>query len=99
MQTPELKTKEGFELQFATNHLGHFRLTSALYSHLVKSKGRVVVLSSIAHLSRKIDLEDLMGRTKYDPITAYCQSKLANMLFAFELDRRLVKANSPVMSS
>lgn len=97
MQTPELKTKEGFELQFATNHLGHFRLTSALYSHLVKSKGRVVVVSSVAHTNGKIDLEDLMGRTKYSPITAYNQSKLANIMFAFELDRRLIKANSPVM--
>jgi NAD(P)-dependent dehydrogenase (short-subunit alcohol dehydrogenase family) len=97
MQTPERTTKEGFELQFATNHLGHFRLTSALYSHLVKSKGRVVVVSSIAHSLGKINLDDLMGRPKYDPMVAYSQSKLANMLFAFELDRRLVKANSPVI--
>jgi NAD(P)-dependent dehydrogenase (short-subunit alcohol dehydrogenase family) len=97
MQTPEIKTKEGYELQFATNHLGHFRLTRALYSHLEKSKGRVVVLSSVVHKYGKIDLDDLMMSKKYDPFKAYGQSKLANMLFAFELDRRLEKAGSSVI--
>ena len=54
MQTPERQTEEGFELQFATNHLGHFRLAAALYPHLAASGGRVVVVSSIVHHQGKI---------------------------------------------
>jgi NAD(P)-dependent dehydrogenase (short-subunit alcohol dehydrogenase family) len=97
MQTPERQTDEGFELQFATNHLGHFRLASALYPHLVQSKGRIVAVSSIAHHSGKINLDDLMHREKYSATKAYTQSKLANLMFAFELDRRLKAAKSPVI--
>jgi NAD(P)-dependent dehydrogenase (short-subunit alcohol dehydrogenase family) len=97
MQTPERKTSEGFELQFATNHLGHFRLTAGLYKHLVQSKGRIVVVSSLVHHQGKIHLDDLMQRENYNPSTTYAQSKLANIMFAFELDRRLKKAGSPVV--
>ena len=97
MQTPERQTAEGFELQLATNHLGHFRLAAALYPHLVASEGRIVVVSSIVHHQGRIDLDDLMQRRKYDPTTAYAQSKLANLMFAFELDRRLQAAGSPVV--
>ena len=96
MQTPETRTAEGFELQFATNHLGHFRLTAALYPLLLESKGRVVVVSSIVHHQGRIDLDDLMAENSYDPTRAYGQSKLANLMFAFELHRRLKAANSPV---
>jgi NAD(P)-dependent dehydrogenase (short-subunit alcohol dehydrogenase family) len=96
MQTPDRLTPEGHELQLATNHLGHFRLTAALYPHLVAAEGRIVVVSSIAHKSGKIDFDDLMGRQSYSPLRAYGQSKLANLLFALELDRRLKQANSPV---
>ena len=98
MQTPKRQTAEGFELQLATNHLGHFRLTRALYGHLTKSNGRVVVVSSIVHHQGKIHLDDLMQLTPYNPSTSYSQSKLANIMFAFELDRRLKAANSPVAS-
>jgi NAD(P)-dependent dehydrogenase (short-subunit alcohol dehydrogenase family) len=98
MQTPKRQTSEGFELQFATNHLGHFRLARALYGHLAKSNGRVVVVSSIVHHQGKIHLDDLMQLAAYNPTTSYSQSKLANIMFAFELDRRLKAANSPVAS-
>jgi len=98
MQTPQRQTAEGFELQFATNHLGHFRLTAALYPLLEKSGGRVVVVSSIIHHQGQIDLDDLMSTQRYDPTQAYAQSKLANLMFAFELHRRLTAAHSPVRS-
>lgn len=97
MQTPKRQTAEGFELQFATNHLGHFRLARALYGHLAKSKGRIVVVSSLVHHQGKIHLDDLMQLTAYNPTTSYSQSKLANIMFAFEFDRRLKAADSPVV--
>jgi len=97
MQTPEVQTDEGFELQLATNHLGHFRLTAALYDHLVASKGRIAVVSSISHHQGHIALDDLMQRENYNPTRTYAQSKLANLMFAFELDRRLKAAASPVV--
>jgi NAD(P)-dependent dehydrogenase (short-subunit alcohol dehydrogenase family) len=97
MQTPERHTAEGFELPFATNHLGHFRLAAALYPHLVASEGRIVVVSSIVHRQGHIDLDDLMQRADYDATRTYAQSKLANLMFAFELDRRLKAAGSPVV--
>jgi NAD(P)-dependent dehydrogenase (short-subunit alcohol dehydrogenase family) len=97
MQTPERQTAEGFELQLATNHLGHFRLARALYEHLAQSQGRIVVVSSIVHHQGRIDLDDLMQRKNYNPTRTYSQSKLANLMFAFELDRRLKAANSPVV--
>jgi NAD(P)-dependent dehydrogenase (short-subunit alcohol dehydrogenase family) len=96
MQTPERRTAEGFELQLATNHLGHFRLSAQLYPHLVRSKGRIVVVSSVAHRFGKMNFDDLMLTKNYDSTVAYAQSKLANLLFTFELDRRLRAANSPV---
>ena len=99
MQTPQRATKEGFELQLGTNHLGHFRLVARLYPHLVASAGRVVPVSSIAHRQGRIHFGALMLSTNYSPTTAYTQSKLANLLFAFELHRRLTAAGSPVTSS
>ena len=97
MQTPQRQTAEGFELQFATNHLGHFRLAAALYPHLAASAGRIVVVASIVHHQGRIDLDDLMQRAHYNPTRTYAQSKLANLMFAFELDRRLRAADSPVV--
>ena len=98
MQPPLRRTKEGFELQMGTNHLGHFRLSAQLYPLLKKSEGRIVTVSSVAHKWGKINLDDLQCEKSYDPTVAYCQSKLANLMFAFELDRRLRAANSPVKS-
>lgn len=94
MQTPETRTADGFELQLATNHLGHFLLAGLLFELVEKSAGRIVVVSSIAHKPGKIDFDDLMGQTNYSPSTAYTQSKLANLLFALELDRRLKTAGA-----
>jgi len=92
MQTPQTTTVDGFELQLATNHLGHFLLAGLLFDLVEQAAGRFVVISSIAHKFGTINFDDLMGTKNYSPTTAYSQSKLANLLFALELDRRL-KAN------
>ncbi|MFG1806762.1 SDR family NAD(P)-dependent oxidoreductase [Streptomyces sp. NPDC049040] len=90
MLTPEARTREGWELQFATNHLGHFALTTGLYPALAAAGGaRVVALTSIAHLRAPVDFDDIhFERREYDPALAYAQSKTANVLFAVEADRR-----------
>jgi NAD(P)-dependent dehydrogenase (short-subunit alcohol dehydrogenase family) len=94
MATPEQRTADGFELQIGTNHLGHFALTNLL---LPKITNRVVVVSSDLHRSGKIDLDDLnWERRSYKPWAAYSQSKLANLLFVLELERRLTEAGSAV---
>jgi NAD(P)-dependent dehydrogenase (short-subunit alcohol dehydrogenase family) len=84
-----LTTRDGFELQFGTNHLGHFALTGLLLPGLLTRPGaRVVTVSSLAHEQGRIHFGDLQGKQGYGLWTAYSQSKLANLLFAFELDRR-----------
>lgn len=99
MQTPERRTKEGWELQFATNHLGHWRLNAALLDVLEASGGRIVPVSSVAHRLGRIDLDDLNFQTRaYSPSDAYGQSKLANILYGFELQRRLQARGSSVTS-
>lgn len=98
MQTPEIRTSEGFELQLATNHLGHFRLNSALFPHLEASSGRIVPVSSVAHKFGSIALDDLMYEKKYDTTAVYSQSKLANLMYSFELQRRLAARGSSVVS-
>jgi NAD(P)-dependent dehydrogenase (short-subunit alcohol dehydrogenase family) len=96
MATPLGRTQDGFELQFGTNHLGHFALTNLLLPQIT---GRVVTVSSIAHRQGKIDFDDLnWERRRYSPWGAYGQSKLANLLFMFELQRRLALAGSDVIS-
>lgn len=91
MAVPKRRTTvQGFELQLGTNHLGHFALTGLLLPWLVARPGaRIVTVSSINHKRGKIDFDDLQGERQYSPWGAYNQSKLANLLFAFELDRRL----------
>jgi NAD(P)-dependent dehydrogenase (short-subunit alcohol dehydrogenase family) len=90
MLPPYSKTEEGFELQFGSNHLGHFALTGLLLPLLEKGeKARVVTLSSIAHRSGVIDFNNLDGSKGYKAMKFYSQSKLANLLFAKELDLRL----------
>ena len=98
MQTPEVRTAEGFELQFSTNHLGHFRLNRALFSHIERSNGRIVAVSSIAHRGGNIRLDDLNAQKGYDSTAAYTQSKLANLMYSFELQRRLVARGSKAIS-
>lgn len=97
MQTPELKTLDGFELQLGTNHLGHFLLNGLLYPLVEAAAGRIVVVSSIAHKFGRLNLKDLMyEKGGYTPTIAYAQSKLANIVYAFELQRRLAAAGSSV---
>jgi NAD(P)-dependent dehydrogenase (short-subunit alcohol dehydrogenase family) len=94
MAVPRARTKDGFELQIGTNHLGHFALTNRLLAQITS---RVVTLSSFAHRTGRIDLQDLnFERRRYGRWTAYGQSKLANLLFTLELQRRLTAAGSPV---
>jgi NAD(P)-dependent dehydrogenase (short-subunit alcohol dehydrogenase family) len=89
MQTPQSKTVDGFDLQMASNHLGHFLLAGLLLDLIEAAEGRIVVVSSIAHKFGTLNLEDFMSDIKFSPTKAYIQSKLANLMFAFELDRRL----------
>jgi NAD(P)-dependent dehydrogenase (short-subunit alcohol dehydrogenase family) len=92
-------TKDGFELQFGTNHLGHFALTGRLLPALLRSEhGRVVTVSSIAHKSGKFQIENLNGERRYKDVAAYNNSKLANLLFALELERRAEAAHVPLVS-
>jgi len=94
MAVPERRTADGFEMQIGTNHLGHFTLTNLL---LPRIRDRVVVVSSNAHRAGTIRLDDLnWERGGYDRWRAYGQSKLANLLFMGELQRRLAAAGSPV---
>jgi NAD(P)-dependent dehydrogenase (short-subunit alcohol dehydrogenase family) len=99
MAPPRRQTADGFELQFGTNHLGHFALTGLLID-LMKGRNdaRVVTVSSGAHRMGRIAFHDLQGERKYRRWGAYAQSKLANLLFAFELDRRLRAAGSSIRS-
>jgi NAD(P)-dependent dehydrogenase (short-subunit alcohol dehydrogenase family) len=97
MIPPLTRTVDGFELQFGTNHLGHFALTNLLLPHVT---GRVVTVSSSAHRPGKIDFDDLNWEHKrYQPWPAYSQSKLANLLFTSELQRRLAAAGSSLLAT
>lgn len=98
MQTPQLKTEDGFELQLGSNHLGHFLWTGLLLDRVEAASGRVVTVSSIAHKFGEIYLDDLMLEKDYTPTKAYGQSKLANLMFALELQRRLSAKGSPASS-
>ncbi|MGW8850810.1 oxidoreductase [Streptomyces xiamenensis] len=94
---PLSRTADGFELQFGTNHLGHFALTNLL---LPRIRGRVVTVASLGHRIGSLDFSDLQWeRRPYRPNAAYAQSKLANLLFAAELQRRLTRAGSRVIST
>ena len=90
MAIPRQETVQGFERQFGVNHLGHFALTGALLPLLLETPGsRIVNVSSMAHRSGRMNFSDLHGQRKYSPFGAYAQSKLANLLFTLELQRRL----------
>ncbi|WP_280420999.1 oxidoreductase [Nocardia carnea] len=93
---PESRTVDGFEMQFGTNHLGHFALTNLLLPHITD---RVVTLSSGLHRSGTIDFDDLdFAKRGYNPVKAYARAKLANLLFTPELERRLRRAGSDIRS-
>jgi NAD(P)-dependent dehydrogenase (short-subunit alcohol dehydrogenase family) len=100
MATPYQRTIDGFELQLATNHLGHAALTAHLLPLLLATPGsRVVNVSSLAHRFGSIRFDDLQSERHYRPWRAYGQSKLANLLFTFELQRRLAAAGSGTVST
>ena len=90
---------DGFELQMATNHLGHFLLTSLLLPALKRAPSpRVVTVASIAHRRGRMNFDDLQSERSYSPFASYAQTKLANLLFAFELQRRADKAGLKLLS-
>ena len=101
MALPRRESADGHEMQFATNHLGHFALTGLLLPALIAvPHSRVVNVSSGAHrMARRINFDDLMGEKKYSKWSAYGQSKLANLLFTSELQRRLAAGDLTVTSS
>ena len=101
MWTPKQLTADGFEMQFGTNHLGHFALTGLLLDNLLPVRGsRVVTVSSTGHrLRAAIHFDDLQWEHRYDRVAAYGQSKLANLLFTYELQRRLAARNRPTTTA
>lgn len=99
MAAPRRPTADGFELHLGTNHLGHFALTGLLLPLLRDREGaRVVTVSSMVHHGARMDFDDLQSERGYSRWVAYGQSKLANLLFALELDRRLRAARLPLAS-
>jgi len=99
-----LETVDGFELQFGTNVLGHFALTALLLPALERAAAkpqapapRVVMVASIAHKRGRLDFDDLQSRRNYSPMKSYQQSKLADLMLAFEMDRRLKAAGSRIV--
>lgn len=101
MPVERFETKQGFEGQFGTNHLGHFVLTKELFDVLENtSNSRIVTLSSLVAKMKKADIywNDVQFEKSYDKMTTYAQSKLANMMFGLELDKRLKKRNSQTIS-
>ncbi|HEX6076775.1 MAG TPA: SDR family NAD(P)-dependent oxidoreductase [Micromonosporaceae bacterium] len=99
MWTPRRLTADGFELQLGTNHLGHFALTGLLLDKLVATpSSRVVVISSQAHRSGRIHFDDLHLEHGYSPHRGYAQSKLANLMFMYELQRRLAAGKAATIA-
>jgi NAD(P)-dependent dehydrogenase (short-subunit alcohol dehydrogenase family) len=101
MWTPKSNTKDGFELQFGTNHLGHFAFTGLLLDRLLPVAGsRVVTVSSVGHRIRAdIHFDDLQWERSYNRVSAYGQSKLANLMFTYELQRRLASHGTTIAAA
>ncbi|QZH65618.1 SDR family NAD(P)-dependent oxidoreductase [Mycolicibacterium farcinogenes] len=101
MTPPRETTSDGFELQFGTNHLGHFALTGLLLDRLLPVVGsRIVTVSSIGHrFAPGIRFEDLQWERRYNRLQAYGQSKLANLLFTYELQRRLIGQHTTALAA
>ncbi|AIY48412.1 SDR family NAD(P)-dependent oxidoreductase [Mycolicibacterium fortuitum] len=101
MTPPRETTSDGFELQFGTNHLGHFALTGLLLDRLLPAVGsRIVTVSSIGHrFAPGIRFEDLQWERRYNRLQAYGQSKLANLLFTYELQRRLIGQHTTALAA
>jgi NAD(P)-dependent dehydrogenase (short-subunit alcohol dehydrogenase family) len=98
MYPPKQTTTDGFELQFGTNHLGHFALTGLLLEQMLPVPGsRVVTVSSVGHrMQARINFDDLQWERSYSRVRAYGQSKLANLMFTYELQRRLSGAGTTI---
>lgn len=97
MFTPNMRTSDGFEFQNGINHLGHFALTAQLFPMIKKTKGsRIVNVSSLAHTFGEMDWDDYMFEKEYNSKLSYGRSKLSNLLFTYELDRRIKKAGLDV---
>lgn len=100
MVPPYRRTADGFELQFGVNHLGHFALTGLLLGRMLGTPGsRVVTVSSNNHKKGRINFDDLQSERRYRRTAGYGQSKLANMMFTYELQRRLNAAGAPVIAT
>ena len=101
MYTPKSTTRDGFELQFGTNHLGHLALTGLLLDRLVSTPGsRVVTVSSLGHRMRAaIHFDDLQWQRSYSRVGAYGLTKLANLLFTYELQRRLAPHGATIATA
>jgi NAD(P)-dependent dehydrogenase (short-subunit alcohol dehydrogenase family) len=101
MYPPKSTTEDGFEMQFGTNHLGHFALTGLLLDRLVSVPGsRVVTVSSVGHrINAAIHFDDLQWERSYSRVGAYGQSKLANLLFTYELQRRLASHGTTIAAA
>ena len=100
MMPPKTTTEDGFELQFGVNHLGHFALTGHLLGKLKDNPGaRIVNVSSLGHKSGHIDYDDLHAERGYNTMSRYSMSKFANILFTYELQRRLKAAGSPAIAT
>ncbi len=100
MYPPKQVTKDGFELQFGTNHLGAFALTGLLLENMLPVEGsRVVAVASIAHrIQAAIHFDDLQWERSYNRVAAYGQSKLSNLLFTYQLNRRLAARDEPTIA-
>lgn len=99
MAVPQGKTADGFEKQFGVNHLGHFALTGLLYDVLTRTpNSRVVNVSSVAHRQGEMNFDDLMHENDYRPWRVYSQSKLSNLLFTFELQRKFERNGAATLS-
>jgi len=99
MMPPRGTTADGFELQFGTNHLGHFALTGLLLEAMLAVPGsRVVTVSSQGHRAGRINFADLQSERRYGRVSAYAQSKLANLMFTYELERRLRAAEAATVA-
>jgi len=99
MTTPKATTTDGFELQFGTNHLGHFALTGQVLENMLPVEGsRVVTISSNGHRAGSINFDDLQSERSYNRLRAYGQAKLANLLFTYALNRRLAAMGAPTIA-
>lgn len=99
MAIPRQLTADGFEMQFGTNHLGHFALTGLLLPSLLATKdARIVTVSSTAHKPGRINFDDLMAEQRYRKWNVYSNTKLANLLFTYELQRKLAAAKASVIA-